>query len=122
MRRTIIEVVDVDLARDCYVVISAWGRKADWYRNVSADPEVTVAVSNRRFPAVARTLTTQEAELHLRNYANRHPIAFRELGALLVGEPTRDVDQTIHRFVETMPVVELASSMQGSPVRDMGDA
>jgi len=104
------------------LVVSAWGKKADWYRNVSADPAVTIAVSNQRFPAVARTVTTEEAEIHLRNYAIRHPIAFSELGSLLVGGSPRDAEVTIRRSVETMPVVEFTPSGWGHPDRDTGAA
>ena len=121
-RRTVIEVVDVDPGRGSYLVVSAWGKKADSYRNVSADPAVTIAVSNQRFTAAARTVTTEEAEIHLRNYANRHPIAFRELGSLLVGEASRDAEETIRRFLETMPVVEFTPSGRGHPDPDTGAA
>jgi deazaflavin-dependent oxidoreductase (nitroreductase family) len=121
-RRTVIEVVDLDPQRGSFFVVSAWGKRADWYRNVLADPAVGVSVSSRRFPAMARTVTPEEAALHLRNYAKHHPTAFRELGSLLVGEASRDLDTTIQRFVDAMPMVEFAPSLPDDPARVIGDA
>ena len=120
IRRTIVEVVDFDPERASYVVVSAWGVKADWYRNLAADPAVTVSVSNKRFLALARIVTPEEAEFHLRNYAKRHPRAFRDLGSLLVGETSRDVDETIRRFVQSMPTVEITPLGSVPPLRDSG--
>ncbi|HLC05342.1 MAG TPA: nitroreductase family deazaflavin-dependent oxidoreductase [Anaerolineales bacterium] len=122
IRRTVIEVIDLDPQRGSFVVVSAWGTKADWYRNLLAEPAVELAVSTRHFPAVARTVSREEAQIHLRNYATHHPAAFRELGSLLVGEASRDVDATIRRFADTMPIVEFTASGPDRRGRPIGAA
>src|SRR5690625_2987558 len=47
---------------DYLVVASKGGADAppDWYRNLQANPEVTVQVKDERFPARARTATADE--------------------------------------------------------------
>jgi deazaflavin-dependent oxidoreductase (nitroreductase family) len=107
-RRTVIEVIDRDPQRASFFVVSAWGRRADWYLNLLSEPSVRVRVGTRDFRATAIPIAAHEAELHLRSYAKAHPAAFRELGSLLVGAPSRDIEETLRRFAETMPVVELA--------------
>lgn len=39
------------------VVGSARGKRADWFRNIAADPQVEVRVGRSRFPAVAEACT-----------------------------------------------------------------
>lgn len=40
-----------------YYVASARGRDADWYRNILVNPNVTVEIAGKIFPAHARTIT-----------------------------------------------------------------
>lgn len=112
-RQTVVEVVDSDVHHGSYVVVAAWGRKTDWYRNIVADPQVEIEVSTERVAAMARTVTRQEAELHLREFSRRHPTAFKELGSVLVGQRSQDPEETVRRFVQAMPVVEFTP--RGAP-------
>ena len=41
-------------------VISGWGDRPDWYRNLSADPHVTVQFSSSPFAAIARRVVDVE--------------------------------------------------------------
>lgn len=47
-RATVLEVVGHD--QGAYYVVSAWGEVADWYRNVTRTPRVTVGVAGGRLP------------------------------------------------------------------------
>jgi len=63
-----------ELVDGVYYVASARGRKADWYLNILSNPEVTVEIEGKEFPALAEGITdpVQIAdffELRLR----RHP-------------------------------------------------
>jgi deazaflavin-dependent oxidoreductase (nitroreductase family) len=65
-------------------VASARGQRADWFRNILADPHVEVRVRSRRFRGVAETITDPARiadflELRLR----RHP---KMIGAILQRE------------------------------------
>ena len=41
---------------DRIIVFAGWGRRADWLRNVLANPRVTVRVGNEQFEALARPI------------------------------------------------------------------
>jgi deazaflavin-dependent oxidoreductase (nitroreductase family) len=114
IRGVVIEIVDYDPQERTVVVVAAWGKKADWYKNVLADPQVTITVGSDRYPAIARTLSRAEAERHLEAYARHHPGALRELDMLVEGAGKREAEQIIQTFLDTMPVVEF------SPMRSNG--
>ncbi len=71
-RRTVVDVLRHDDTSDTYYVVSAYGVTSDWYRNLQANPEVTVVVRRRAFPARARTLPSGEAEELLLDFWRRH--------------------------------------------------
>ena len=60
-------------------VASGYGPRADWYRNLLADPETTITVGRDCQRAVARPLTTDEGAAILLAYARRHRRAARVL-------------------------------------------
>ena len=47
-RQTILEVLQHETASDAYYVLSGWGGKADWLRNVEKTPEVIITVGRRQ--------------------------------------------------------------------------
>ncbi|WP_063131356.1 nitroreductase family deazaflavin-dependent oxidoreductase [Nocardia fusca] len=75
-RYVVLEVVD-RLDSDSYVVVSGFGTRAQWFRNVRADPRVRVWIGGRR-PAEARAsvLSSDEVAASLHAYASRHPRAW----------------------------------------------
>ena len=42
LRQTVVEVAGHDQSGDTYYVASGWGYKSQWYRNLLAQPEVTI--------------------------------------------------------------------------------
>jgi len=67
-----------------FFIGSARGTKADWFRNIQADPHVQVRVKSRRFQGVAEPITDRERiadflEVRLK----RHP---RMIGGMLRAE------------------------------------
>jgi deazaflavin-dependent oxidoreductase (nitroreductase family) len=65
-------------------LVSGFGTRAQWYRNVVARPEVRVTTGlRRRVPAAAVPLDEQEVAETLRGYATRHPRAWRRLRGVL---------------------------------------
>ena len=78
-RYVVLEAVDHPGPRT-YVVASGFGERAQWLRNVRANPAVHVYVGARRpAPATARPLTPQETAAALTTYARRHPRAWAAL-------------------------------------------
>lgn len=71
-------------AADHYLVVSGFGDRAQWLRNVRVHSGVRVSVGRRnRVPAQARLLAPEEVAEHLSEYAKRHPRAWRTFEALL---------------------------------------
>jgi deazaflavin-dependent oxidoreductase (nitroreductase family) len=78
-RLTPLEVLHYDpLSRES-VVLSAWGKKADWYRDIDASPPLEVETAGERYPPAPRFLTAEEAYAVITEYAIRHPLASRVL-------------------------------------------
>lgn len=108
LRRAVVEVVDHDPRDGAYVVAAAWGKKSDWYQNVTAQPLVDLTVGSVRFQAVARTASPEEAAQHLAAYARRHPAAFQQLGSRLVGQSSRQPAEIIASLVSAVPLVRFS--------------
>jgi deazaflavin-dependent oxidoreductase (nitroreductase family) len=69
----VLDVVGRDPATDTFFVQPADGRRADWVRNVAADPRVVADVGGRRFDARVADVTGAEgAEVVLR-FVRAHP-------------------------------------------------
>ncbi len=82
-RYAVLEVVDRP-EPDTYVVVAGFGRRAQWYRNVEAEPRVRLWLGSRRpVAAEARPLGGEEAGASLRRYAAAHPRAWRSLRRVL---------------------------------------
>jgi deazaflavin-dependent oxidoreductase (nitroreductase family) len=78
-RRTPLEVLNYDPRSRASVVLSAWGEKADWYRNIEAGPPLEAETAGERYSPAVRFLTTEEAYAVITEYAIRHPLAARVL-------------------------------------------
>lgn len=82
-RYVVLEVVDRPRP-GTYVVVSGFGARAQWLRNVEADPRVRVSVGARnRAPANARRLNAVDASAALARYAAAHPRAWSGLRSVL---------------------------------------
>ncbi len=110
IRRTVIEVVDHNPLFGSYVVAAAWGKKSDWFKNISVNPRVTIGVGLRRFSAIASTLSANEATHHLNVYARKHPFAFKQLGSILIGSASKEPENIIKSFAESIPLVQFIPS------------
>jgi deazaflavin-dependent oxidoreductase (nitroreductase family) len=78
-REVVLEVVE-RRGRDTYVIVSGFGTKAQWYRNVIAQPQVRVSVGWQvHRPALAVALDDDDAARTLDFYATRHARAWRRL-------------------------------------------
>ena len=102
-RHVVLEVIDHP-APDTYVVASGFGAKAQWFRNIAANPRVRVYIgSHRPRTATARVLRQADADRALAAYIGRHPRAWARLKGVL--------DQTLGTEVRAtdtaLPMVEL---------------
>lgn len=83
LRETVLEVVRYDGERREWLVVSAWGEHADWYRNICRRPAEEVRTGPERFAPQQRFLPVEERRAELARYAREHPRAARTLGRWL---------------------------------------
>lgn len=92
-REVVLEVADRP-APDRYVVVSGFDTRAQWLRNVSAQPRVRVSVGRRRsVPATARVMPSKEAARVLAGYAEQRSrwwVWFRPIVEQTMGRPVDD--------------------------------
>lgn len=78
-RHVVLEVVEHPRPT-VYIVASGFGTRAQWYRNIQADPQVRIQIgAGRPVPALARTLTTAESSDAVASYRTLHPGAWKRL-------------------------------------------
>lgn len=102
-RYVVLEVLEHS-SPDTYVVASGFGRKAQWFRNLQANPGVRVyAGSHAPRRATARVLDQHEADRALAGYLSRHRKAWEKMRPVLeetLGVPITETDTAL-------PMVEL---------------
>lgn len=92
-REVVAEVVRHDPATPEVVVIAAWGRTPDWYRNLKAAPAAEVRISGRRWESPRhRFLDSAETLAVLEDYRRAHPHAWKRIAPLLGFPVNLDTD------------------------------
>lgn len=82
-RYVVLEIIDRP-SPGCYVVVAGFGRRAQWFRNVEAHPQVRISLGSRApAAAVARRLDPEAAAASLGRYADAHPRAWTKLRPVL---------------------------------------
>lgn len=102
-RQVVLEVFDHPTP-DKYVVVSGFGTRAQWFRNVQANSAVRVYASGRPpAPAIARPLDQEEADRAMAAYRRRHARAWARFKPVIeetLGEPVNDTNTAL-------PMIEL---------------
>jgi deazaflavin-dependent oxidoreductase (nitroreductase family) len=94
-----LEVVDRP-GPDRVVIVSGFGERSDWYRNLRTEPGCFVSTGRlRRIPARARFMTSEEASAALGRYQRAHPGAWDRL--------RRAIEKAVGHPVGQLPMVEL---------------
>ncbi|MDR7172672.1 deazaflavin-dependent oxidoreductase (nitroreductase family) [Nocardia kruczakiae] len=98
-RHVVLEVVDRPDPRE-YVIVSGFGPRAQWYRNIQAESKVRLWVGTRRaVPATATAMTEAESAAVLAHYMREHPKAWHNLRAV--------IERATGAPVDTLPMVRL---------------
>ena len=104
LRETVLEVLHYDPATGESVVLSAWGEKADWYRNVGATPALEVRTGGERYVPEQRFLAPEENHIIICDYGRRHPLAFRVF-ARVFGYPLDGTETARREFACSLRLV-----------------
>ncbi len=82
-RFAVLEVARHDAATGTFLVPAAYGRQADWYRNLLATPAARINHRGREYEVNAETLALEAAAAEFRLYAVTYPKAARNLGKVM---------------------------------------
>ena len=103
-RYAVLEIVDHPTPGS-FMVVSGFGMRAQWLRNVEADPRVRVSIgSHRPQNAVARRVDLTEAAEVLDRYSHAHPRAWARFQPVLQ-QTLKDASQ--ERMASKLPVVAI---------------
>ncbi len=72
--QTLLEVLRYNPATQECVVVSGYGERADWYRNLRAAPALALAISNEHYLPAHHFLDPAETAEEFRDYRRRHPL------------------------------------------------
>lgn len=112
LRRAVLEVVRHE--RGTWWVVSAWGARAEWLRNLRAAPHARIETAGRTLPVEAHEVSGAEAEEVLLAYGRRHPRAIRSLARLL-GWQLDGSEGDLRALASVVRVVELRSAEAPAP-------
>ncbi len=102
-RYVVLEVVDHPKPR-IYIVVSGFGTRAQWFRNIQANPQVRVYVASQKpSPATGRRLDTSAATATLGRYAAAHPRSWANLRPVLEDTLGARIDE----HVTELPMIAL---------------
>jgi deazaflavin-dependent oxidoreductase (nitroreductase family) len=104
LRETVLEVIRYDPATKESVVLSGWGEKADWYRNIEATPALEVRTGGERYVPEQRFLAPEENHAVLADYRQRHPLAFR-IFARVFGYPLGGTEAMRRQLASSLRLV-----------------
>jgi deazaflavin-dependent oxidoreductase (nitroreductase family) len=102
--QTVLEVIRYDPATCESVVVSGWGERSDWYRNIKASPALEVRTGRERYAPKRQFLAPGENQAIISEYARRHPLTSRFL-AKAFGYPLRGTDAARREFAESLRLV-----------------
>jgi deazaflavin-dependent oxidoreductase (nitroreductase family) len=106
--QTLLEVVEYRPTGPEVVVMSGFGRTADWLRNIETNHEAEVTIGRKEFAAVFRFLGEQEATAVIEAYERRNRMVapiIRWVLSRLVGWKYRGTDDDRRRLVAQLPLI-----------------
>lgn len=84
LRQTVLEVVRYDPHTRESTVVSGWGERADWYRNLQASPSIAVETGGNRYVPTFRVASPDEAYAAIKDYDQDFPTPLRPIARSIV--------------------------------------
>ncbi len=83
----LVDIIDYDRPTDTYTVQPAFGRRADWVRNIEKTPIFEAQVGRRRFRAKALPVEAGEGAERMLRFIASHPVEWWMIGWMLGVKP-----------------------------------
>lgn len=74
------------------VVVSGWGTKADWYRNILASPPIEVQTGGKRYAPSFRVVSPEEVYAVVVDYERQLPALVRPIARRIVRRLGFDIE------------------------------
>lgn len=107
IRFAVLEVIHWEPDSGAYFVVSGFGKRSNWYRNIQEHPEVEIQVGRKQHQAVACQLDPEEAGKILLAYSDRNPASLKTLNDLM-GYQIEFTPQGILEFGRRIPVIQFS--------------
>lgn len=91
-RDSMVDVMDYDASTDTYYIEAAYGSRADWFKNIKANPIFDAQVGRRKFKAQAQELDAASTGEMLVRFFRRKPAYTRSVMAM-VGMKFKDENE-----------------------------
>ena len=104
LRQTVLDIVRFDLATKECLVVSMYGKQADWYQNIQAQPALEVQTGRDRFVPFHRVLLPAEAEAMMTAFWRQYPRGVR-LGLRLLGFHYDETEASKQAILSSLRVV-----------------
>lgn len=110
---TVVEVIHYDASSGAAVVMSGWGPRSDWYRNIEVAGQATMTIGRQTVAVRSRVLSDEEAVQVLADYERRNrwlrPVV-RHVLSRLAGFNYDGSEFSRLSLVRQLPLVELSPS------------
>ena len=103
-RQALLEVVHRDAEN--YYIVSGFGEKSQWFKNITHTPQVKFQVGRKKFETVVKRLSVAGASEILHHYAEEHPRSLQEL-AKLMGFDYEGSEENLQEMANLLPVFAL---------------
>jgi deazaflavin-dependent oxidoreductase (nitroreductase family) len=110
-RQAVLEIIEAYPDQGRYLVVSGFGTRSDWYRNILSDSQVTIQVGSKQIKAFAKQLDPALAGEIMVDYAQKYPGNLKALSNLL-GYKIEPTPAGYRSFGEQIPVIQFSSQIK----------
>lgn len=110
LRFAVLEIISAQPETETYFVVSGFGTRSDWYRNILQNSQVEIQIGRKRIPSKARQVDSSKAGDILVAYAQKHPRSLKSLSKLMGYEIEFSPDG-IREFGRKIPVIQFSSQV-----------
>lgn len=104
-RRAVLEIIRHDPTVGVFYVVSGFGKRSDWIRNVQVNPDVRIYVGSKSIPAIAALLNQERTAAEILDYAERNPKLIKVLADRLLGYKLDDTKEDLLELASNLHVV-----------------
>lgn len=102
-RQTVLEIIQSKPAKGEYFVVSGFGTRSHWYKNIKENPSIIIQVGKKVMQATAEQLSPEDASHQMLEYTQKYPGNLKAL-AKLIGYELEHTKEGYLAFGRDIPV------------------